>query len=171
MVPILLVLKRSQWHASSRWLKIVANAQKLRFLKHRQTCNIRSPNPKTWMFLFSSCSCLWPIHWSQVLSREWRCSGGITDRRCSNHIWVINNFIAYWVATYIRGLTVYSARHVLIVICKKYFNTFYILHELQFACDICDMLHHHKRVDSFHKTKTKLDGVDLSNSTRCANVL
>ena len=26
------------------------------------------------MFLVSSCSCLCPIHWSQVWSREWRCS-------------------------------------------------------------------------------------------------
>ena len=26
------------------------------------------------MILVSSCSCLWSIHWSQVLSREWRCS-------------------------------------------------------------------------------------------------
>ena len=31
-------------------------------------------NSKTQMFLVSSCSCLWPIHWSQVLSQEWRCS-------------------------------------------------------------------------------------------------
>ena len=28
------------------------------------------------------------------------------DRRCSNYIWVINNFIAYLGATYIRGFTV-----------------------------------------------------------------
>ena len=27
---------------------------------------------------------------------EWRCSWSITDRRCSNYIWVINNFIACW---------------------------------------------------------------------------
>ena len=32
----------------------------------------------------SSCSSPCPILWSQVLSREWR---------CSNYIWVINNFI------------------------------------------------------------------------------
>ena len=38
---------------------------------------------------------LWAIYWSQVLSREWRCSLSSTDRRCSNHIWVINSFIAY----------------------------------------------------------------------------
>ena len=40
-------------------------------------------------------SCLCPIHWSQVLSREWLCSWISADRRCSNSVWVINNFIAY----------------------------------------------------------------------------
>ena len=30
------------------------------------------------------------------------------DRRFSNDIWVINTFIAYQGAAYIRGLTVYS---------------------------------------------------------------
>ena len=30
-----------------------------------------------------------------VLSWEWRCSWSSADRRCSNYIWVINNFIAY----------------------------------------------------------------------------
>ena len=46
------------------------------------------------------------IHWSQVLSWEWRCSWSSADRRCSNYIWVINNFIAYKGGTYIRGFTV-----------------------------------------------------------------
>ena len=42
-----------------------------------------APNNKT-----SSCGCLCPIHSSQVLSREWRCS-------CSSaYIWVINTFVA-----------------------------------------------------------------------------
>ena len=36
-----------------------------------------APNPKTLMFLVASCSCLCPIHWSQVLSREWRCSWSV----------------------------------------------------------------------------------------------
>ena len=39
-----------------------------------------------------SCSCYCSIHWSQVLSREWRCSWSSADRRCSNYIWVISNF-------------------------------------------------------------------------------
>ena len=59
------------------------------------------------MFLVSSYSCLCPIHWSQVLSREWRFSFSNADRRCSNYIWVINNFIAYLATTNITGLTVF----------------------------------------------------------------
>ena len=43
--------------------------------------------------LNASCSCPCPIHWSQVLSLEWRCSQSTTGRRCSNYIWVINSFI------------------------------------------------------------------------------
>ena len=58
------------------------------------------------MFLFSSFSCLCPIHWSQVLSREWRCSWSSADRWCSNYIWMINNFIAYEGVAYIWGLRV-----------------------------------------------------------------
>ena len=58
------------------------------------------------MFLISSCSCFCAINWSQVLSREWRCSWCSADRRCSNYIWVINNFIANWGASYIICFTV-----------------------------------------------------------------
>ena len=60
------------------------------------------------MIVVLSCSCLWPIHWSQVLSWEWRCSWSSADRRCSNYIWVINNFIANSGESYIRSLTVYT---------------------------------------------------------------
>ena len=60
---------------------------------------------KSMMFLISSCNCLCLIHWSQVLSREWRCSWNRADRRCPNYIWVINNFIAHRGASYIRGFT------------------------------------------------------------------
>ena len=58
------------------------------------------------MFLIFACSCLCAIYWRQVLSGEWRCSWSSTDRRCSNYIWVINNSIAYYSASYIRDLTV-----------------------------------------------------------------
>ena len=53
------------------------------------------------MFLVSCCSCLFPIHWSQVLSREWGCTWG-------RYIWVINNFIIYYRASFIRVLTVFA---------------------------------------------------------------
>ena len=49
----------------------------------------------------------WPNPSKQRFKREWRCSWGSNDRRCSNYIWVINNVIAYWGVTYIRGLTVH----------------------------------------------------------------
>ena len=65
-----------------------------------------TPSRNTLMFLVSSCSCPCPIHWSQVSSREWICSWSSADRRCSNYIWMINNFIDYQGASYIRGLTV-----------------------------------------------------------------
>ena len=58
------------------------------------------------------CSCVCPIHWSHVSSREWRCSWSSANRRCSNSIWVSNKFIAYCMyqaAPYIRGLTVVLA--------------------------------------------------------------
>ena len=58
------------------------------------------------MILDSSSGCLRTLYWSQVLSRWWRCSWSSADRRCSNYIWVINNFIANLGASYIRGLTV-----------------------------------------------------------------
>ena len=66
---------------------------------------------KLLMFLVSSCSCLCAIYWSQVLSREWRCSWCSAGRRCSNYIWVISNFIANWEAPYIKGFTVITLLH------------------------------------------------------------
>ena len=60
------------------------------------------------MSVVSSCSCLCLIRWSQVLSREWRCSWSSTDRRCFNYIWSINSFIASQGVTYIKCLTVYT---------------------------------------------------------------
>ena len=62
------------------------------------------------MFLVSACSCLCAIYLSQVLSGEWRCSWSNADRRCSNYIWVINNLIPYWGASYIIDLTVLIVR-------------------------------------------------------------
>ena len=64
------------------------------------------------MLLVSSCNFLCRINWSQVVSREWRCSWSSADRRCSNYIWEINNCVAYQGAFYVRGLTV--------VLCSKH---------------------------------------------------
>ena len=37
------------------------------------------------------------------VSREWRCSWSSADRRCSNHIWVINIFIIMFTIMLTRG--------------------------------------------------------------------
>ena len=70
------------------------------------------------MFLVSSCNCLRSTHWSQVLSWEWRCSWSSAYRRCSNYIWVINNFIAYKGATYMKGFAVSSWRPMALPVAK-----------------------------------------------------
>ena len=59
-----------------------------------------------------------PDCWSQVLSREWRCSWSSADRRCFNYIWacwVTSNFIAYWAASYIRCLMIFFNKYVTVV--------------------------------------------------------
>ena len=47
-----------------------------------------------------------PFHWSDALSREWRCSWSSADRRSSNCIWMMNKFMAYWGVAHIRGFVV-----------------------------------------------------------------
>ena len=59
---------------------------------YRQIYHIRRTKSANSTFLVSSCSSLCAIYWSHLLSGEWRSSW---SRRCSNYIWVINNFIAY----------------------------------------------------------------------------
>ena len=84
-----------------RWWECAVISKYRKISKIRRT---KSPNLNVFV---SSCSCLCPIQWSHVLSREWRCNWSSADRRCSNYIWVMENFIAYQTATYIRDLTVY----------------------------------------------------------------
>ena len=81
--------------------------------RYHLNSNIRCTKFQTTKFLISSCSCLCPINWSQMLSLVWRCSWSSADRRCSNYIWVINNFIACKGVAYIRGLTVPAIIHAL----------------------------------------------------------
>ena len=66
------------------------------------------------------------LFWSQVSNREWRYSRSSADRPCFNYIWVINNPIAYWDASYIRGFTVYCFWEAY-VINAAMFNTSWIL--------------------------------------------
>ena len=96
------------WCLSSK--KVMIYLRKHNKTRISNTRGNKLQNLKFWMFLVSSCSCLWPIRWNQVLSREWRCSWSSAGRRCSNYIWVINNFIATKVRGYILfwGYIVYS---------------------------------------------------------------
>ena len=87
-------------------------------ISYRQVSNIRRTKSQQLKFLVLSCGCLCRIPWSQILSREWRCSWGSADRQCSNYIWVIDNFIAYQGASYIRGFTVFSSPSSQAVSCK-----------------------------------------------------
>ena len=61
-----------------------------------QISNVRHTKLPNWMFLVSSCSLSLPnLLKPEVLSREWRCGWISANRRCSNYIGVINDFIAY----------------------------------------------------------------------------
>ena len=62
-------------------------------LNYRQFSNIRRTQSQN-INVFSSCLAV-VFHWNHVLSWEWRCSWSSADKRCSNYIWVVNNFIAY----------------------------------------------------------------------------
>ena len=86
------------------------------------------------MFLASSCRCHCPIQWSQELSREWRCSWSSADRRCSNYIWVINNFIAYRGATYIRDLMVVCGSGKLVVQLVEFIFRYKMVLKTSFGC-------------------------------------
>ena len=95
---------------------------------------------------------LCPIQWSQVLSREWRCSWSSADRRCSNYIWVIDNFIAYQGATYIRDLTV-----CFIIITHQWLVTFYCLLRCDLYQRLDGMFHnHHTSVIVYFLLSTKV---------------
>ena len=90
-----------------------------------------APIPKTLLFLVPSCSCLCASYWSQVLSRECRCSWSSADRRCSNYIWVINNLMA----TKVR-LILETWRYVSFPKCPYIFATIYSLSNVMTMADI-----------------------------------
>ena len=115
--PLDSILSPGQTHAITRshnvlvqvvmWWRIVHTACPGKYVEINFVVITIKWNITIWMFLVSSCSCLCSIHWSQVLSRKWRCSWSSADRRCSNYIWEINNLWLTKVA-YVRGLTVYN---------------------------------------------------------------
>ena len=75
---------------------------------HRQISNIRRTKSQT--LNVSRLVLQLALYWRQVLGQIWRCSWSSADRRCSNYIWVITNFIVYKGAVYIRSLTVHMQR-------------------------------------------------------------
>ena len=86
-------------HAIQKKWKEITRYEKLKCGLWFGVCTVKSliwgaPNLNTWKILVLSCGCLCRIPWSQMLSREWRCSWSSADRRCSNYIWVIDNVIA-----------------------------------------------------------------------------
>ena len=111
------------------WVQSLFSVLASLLLCYKQYCkisNIRITKSQNLIVSLSSCSCLCPIQWSQVLSREWKCSWSSADRRCSNYIWVINNFIARQGVSYIRDLTV-SVEWTMIYKawdCNKYMGVF-----------------------------------------------
>ena len=67
----------------------------LTYMRYRQSSNISRIKFQNLNFHISSCGCLCPILWSQVLSWTWSCSWSSANRWCSNYIWMTNSFIAY----------------------------------------------------------------------------
>ena len=94
------------WHAGKRVDEVDLRQLTCGRKRYRKISNIKRIKSQNLKTLISFCNCLCPIHWSQLLSREWRCSWSSADRRCSNYIWVINSFIAQSGGYYIRCLTV-----------------------------------------------------------------
>ena len=91
------------------------------------------------MCLASSCGCLCPTHWSQVFSREWRCSWSSAGRRCFSYIWVINNQFRCLLMSYIRGLTIYYGIYCINPYGVVLHNQCLIL-RLSFPCMVIPML-------------------------------
>ena len=73
---------------------------------YRQTSNKRGAKYQNFNVSRLVLQVFFPIHWSQMLTWEWRCSWSSSDSRSSNYILVINRFMAYNGATYTRGLAV-----------------------------------------------------------------
>ena len=107
--------------------------------KYRKTSSISHTKYQSLNVACILAHCLRSIHWSQVLSWERRCSWSSADRRCSNCIWVINNFIAYKGATYIKrfygsihGIYGYSCRYCCLLVCVSIIcitvTAVYVLH-------------------------------------------
>ena len=77
-------------------------------LTNRKISNIRRTKSQNWNVSRLVLQLPLPNPMKPGVKSGWRCSWSSADRRCSNYIWVINIFIAYWGAPYIRDLTVHK---------------------------------------------------------------
>ena len=95
-----------QCWANVRSTCIVVLERLLTHVIYSQFSNIRhtqSPNIKVSRLVLQLSL---PSPLKPMLSWKWRCSWSSADRRCSNYIWVINNFIAYYGVSYIKDFMV-----------------------------------------------------------------
>ena len=83
-----------------------------RLIIYRQISNISRTESQNWNILVSSCSCLFPFHWSQVLSREYGWTSATGDTPTTSE-W--STVLLLTDVTYIRGLTLL---HVIVVHCR-----------------------------------------------------
>ena len=102
---------RGLFQCHSGWYGKMNPRHPFRELIYRKISNKRRTKSQNLNDSRLVCSCLRQIHWSQMLSRDWRCGWSSADRRCSNYIWVINKFIALQGALYIRAFTVSTETH------------------------------------------------------------
>ena len=62
---------------------------------YHQLSMTRRTKTKSYIFLVLFCSCLCPIDWRQVLSREWRCSW--------SSAWGLRKWVHYWKVTFLNA--------------------------------------------------------------------
>ena len=88
------IINCSRYKRSSRISPVFLNKLMLNIYKwkyHQTSSLIRTQSQHLKVFV-SSCSFAFPVHW---LSPERRYIWSSSDGRCSNFVWVINNFIYY----------------------------------------------------------------------------
>ena len=94
-----------QWHQMDSiklmWMYFSFYSRNIRISVRMYNCTIPKHLNVSRLVLQLSC----PIHWSQVLSREWRCSWSSPVRWCFKYIWVISKMLfileVWWYVSYL----------------------------------------------------------------------